>query len=731
MLNIEKQQRYRMSFDGDSVLRGLQDRGISLLDLFVRESIQNSLDAAKPNTDDSFIEKFNKANPPVIVNLDVDTFSFHDLAKHFEKLSLCESKLGDSSKPKFLSISDRNTVGLRGPLCDTELENYSNKKLPQNLRNLVYNVGVPQDKIGAGGSWGYGKTIYYRLGRGFVIFYSRIKVEFPEEYRDEDEILDGGDYQSRLVACLIEKPDDLNALFGRQNLDSGIAWWGECYPDAQSAKTRPITDPTEIKSILNVFGLQPYSGTETGTTIIIPFINEEKLLENAKQYSKNCENGKVGSWLKGNAIEECLETSLQRWYAPRINNDFYYRKQKQRFLKIFINQQELRLDSIPLFRIVQEMYNYSWRFRQNSDDKSEMYAFPIEVKKTKQTGDDRTLGTLVTRMVTKDELEMTPPNNLDNPYCYFDVEETSGETGNPPIVFYTRKPGMIIKYNVDNDWTSGILPAPEGSYLLALFVLNSEKEDLEEYVRSTETASHTAWEDTPEVNEVWGKSIRTIRNAIIANIKSNYQVLRKKRNTSRKTDLGQVLQELLAPKDEELEEEFIKNIGGTGKRKRYLLRVLKKADIRAKVSNCIIDDGKIHVQIELVPKTQCKLLDFDINLLISGSGEILFPSKWIEIFNGEQFPFYIDSNSLRITVQHSVQKTEVPSMDEFSSNNSYASCKPIIEECRVVGEHFKFNIYHDQKRITSICIQFDIEPNESNELAAFLFNPILEISERQ
>ena len=109
----------------------------------------------------------------------------------------------------------------------------------------------------------------------------------------------------------------------------------------------------------------------------------------------------------------------------------------------------------------------------------------------------------------------------------------------------------------------------------------------------------------------------------------------------------------------------------------------------------------------------------------------MFPSKWIEIFNGEQFPFYIDSNSLRITVQHSVQKTEVPSMDEFSSNNSYASCKPIIEECRVVGEHFKFNIYHDQKRITSICIQFDIEPNESNELAAFLFNPILEISERQ
>ncbi|MCG4788632.1 hypothetical protein L0N33_25225, partial [Roseburia faecis] len=61
-----------------------------------------------------------------------------------------------------------------------------------NFFKLVFGLGKNQEANGAGGSWGLGKTSYFRIGCGIVIYYTRIKAE--------------QDYEERLIASLIEDP---------------------------------------------------------------------------------------------------------------------------------------------------------------------------------------------------------------------------------------------------------------------------------------------------------------------------------------------------------------------------------------------------------------------------------------------------------------------------------------------------------------------------------------------
>ena len=89
----------------------------------------------------------------------------------------------------------------------------------------------------------------------------------------------------------------------------------------------------------------------------------------------------------------------------------------------------------------------------------------------------------------------TAPNNLPSPYVMLDIEEDSLE-GNQEILFYTRKPGMIITYDVDKFGKFNIM---NDEYLLGIFVLNDdlviENEYLGKYIRLTEKANHKEWLD--------------------------------------------------------------------------------------------------------------------------------------------------------------------------------------------------------------------------------------------
>ena len=207
--------------------------------------------------------------------------------------------------------------------------------------------------------------MYFRIGIGLVIYYSRIKEK------------DG--YASRLAASCVENENDADAMIPlwQGKSSRGIAWWGVNVGDNA---TQPVSDEAYISDFLSIFGLSPYEGEETGTTIIIPYIDEKKLLHsNQVEYLDGRGEPVIPYWCRD--ISSYLAIAAQRWYAPRLNNrDYNYGA----YLRLRINGTGLATNDMePGFRIIQALYNRANHVNGEEDFLTEMncevlalYCFP-------------------------------------------------------------------------------------------------------------------------------------------------------------------------------------------------------------------------------------------------------------------------------------------------------------------------------------------------------------------
>ena len=170
-----------MAQDGDAILRSLQNKTLPMVDLMVRESLQNSLDATIEG------QEFTD------VKYTIGKFNSNQLASHFEEIDV---KLNTEYEGyhDFIAVSDKNTYGLTGDYKSNDKEVLD----ASNFHKLVFSIGKNQDKDGAGGSWGLGKTSYFRMGIGLVIYYTRVKTE------------DG--FEERLIGSMIESPKSPNRI---------------------------------------------------------------------------------------------------------------------------------------------------------------------------------------------------------------------------------------------------------------------------------------------------------------------------------------------------------------------------------------------------------------------------------------------------------------------------------------------------------------------------------------
>lgn len=470
---------------GSSVLRAIQNNTDPLIDLFIRESIQNSLDAGDKEV----------PIPYVSVDFIVKEFETNQLHNSLDGIT---DKLNDrfpNGHYKFVAVKDTNTTGLTGPLKRTEVRD--NKY--GNLQKLVYHVGKPQDEPGAGGSWGYGKTLYYRISQiGLVIYYSRIKKA-------------DGIYESRLCAVMCENEKEESAILpcDDNNNKSGIAWWGDI---DDKGNTYPITDEGRVKEFLKIFEIEPYVNDEVGTIVIIPYIKEQALLNSIKDQSSSEEEDSLSA--EEVSLEDELKVAIQRWYSPRLDNPLYkshfdrYGK-NVKFLKAFINGVEITSDQmLPIFKCIQELYNSAIRQMDNEATVNEKI-FTEDIKYLQKN-----VGVLSYTLIKKEEIT----TNEKSPYSLarININNENRQQGNIPIVCMTRQPGMIVEYNPAS-W--GNLPlSHDDDYILAFFVLNSTQKlpfsdddvheiVLEEYVRQGECADHLGWQDHT-IND--SRSIRCI-----------------------------------------------------------------------------------------------------------------------------------------------------------------------------------------------------------------------------
>ena len=512
MLQIKNHKFDYMTECGSKMFKNITC-SIPTLDIFVREAVQNSFDARDGK----------KSN--IIVKINCGIFDKNTLKNEFEGITKKLEKI-DEIYSDYISFSDYNTTGLTGPSVLAEIE--GNSKDWGKFLSLVRNVGLSNKEKDSGGSYGFGKTIYYRLGIGLVIFYSRYK--------------DHGKYKERLMACLVEDEQlSTGILKDIQKKDnSGIAWWGRKEKD----ELYPLTDTNEIDKILKCFNLSTYKNNETGTTVIIPFIDSKTLLDKT---TDAIETNKVG-WCK--SLEEYLDIAFQRWYPTRYAN----RKLGSNYIDVYINgnKKESR-DMYPLFKTIQDLYNYGLNKNNKTSFKIEEHIVQINSMLTNGSQ----AGKFYYCLLSEDDLKMTEPGLNKSPITCIN-NQLNIDNEDKVIISFCRKPGMILKYDYKDTWSNGIETPDINKYLIGLFLPNSDnriKNDIrditiEEYLRGCERAEHGSWEDFPEISLKDGIRLDTsnfrIVDKIQKNIRNYLQRLNNGQNDQAITTIGSLLNKKLA-----------------------------------------------------------------------------------------------------------------------------------------------------------------------------------------
>lgn len=620
-MKIEIAKPERMSQSGSSLLRLIQNNDMPVLDLLVRESVQNSLDACKEGV------KF------VDVEYLTGVFESTKLSKELEGISEALQRKFPDYQYDYIAVRDSNTVGLTG---ETNYKNVKDNKYG-NLLKLIYEISKPQENEGAGGSWGLGKTVYFRIGIGMVIYYSRILNK-------------NGEYESRLAASFVEDENRKDSIIPpyQEYSKRGIAWWGDLI---EENRTQPVTDESYISEFLGIFEICPYSGDQTGTTIIIPYIDKEKLLSNNQvEYLDSRDEPIVPYWCR--SIEDYLSIAVQRWYAPRLNNRHY---PYGAYLRTKINGNGMGLDQIePVFKVIQGLYNRA-NYATEEDIFTE-YECDVSVEKVtlRKYLEDTTSGSVAFAKVSRKMLRMDAPDNKPEPYMFFNHEMRNPDM-NPAVVCYTRKPGMIISYEDDGPWTNSISSTGKEEYIIAFFVLSSFNRlknsptpgYLEEYVRKSEMADHTSWRDWSD-DRYNPRLISKIQSGVNKIISRKYANEAEKADPKEDSGLSKYLGDMLLPP-----EGFGKRPSGGEKtppdvpkppavRKGYSLKVINN---EIKYLN-----KKMIIPIELSSSAKKKISQIGFGFDIESESGRLSVEEW-EGKMGIDAPFWIEGGRIIISLK--------------------------------------------------------------------------------
>lgn len=659
-MKIEIAEPGRMTQSGSSLLKLIQNNNMPILDLLVRESIQNSLDAK------------NEIDSYVTVEFLTGEFNKVLLNRELEGITESLNKKYLNNEYKYIAIRDSNTVGLTGKLHYDEVTDNQYG----NLLKLIYEISKPQEAEGAGGSWGLGKTVYFRVGIGLVIYYSRI-------------INEQGQYESRLAASLVENEMETDSLIPALPGKSkrGIAWWGQ---NIGENKTKPVTDKKYIEQVLRIFDMNPYEGNLTGTTIIIPYIDEQMLLENNQiEYKDSEENSICPFWRS--SIEDYLRIAIQRWYAPRLNNHKYpYGK----FLRAKINKMGIGLDNMePAFQIVQALYNRAISKETCDDilreDGMECKAEEIILRKVLET---TKAGTVAYAKVPRKILRTGYPDNKPEPYMYFNCEIRDKEK-NKPILFFTRKPGMIVSYEDVGNWVDGISASNKDEFIFAIFVLNSENRlmntrgdySLEEYVRKSEMADHTSWGDFSMGNSN-PRIVSKVQAQVNSKISREFSVEEESTDSRLNSGLGKMFGDLLLPPEnfgKKSSGNFDNNQGQNNHIEKHKDVIFGYEPSKTKYTL----NGMI---VKLTIRSRRKIASTGIDLAIDSETGAIKPKDWEEKM-GMSMPFAISSteiyikkldgsdSNLKMTVDSTNTKNKVNDIScELIKTNNNVGCGIVI-----------------------------------------------------
>jgi hypothetical protein len=206
------------------------------LTVLVRESAQNSCDAALPDHHDPV--RFEVAHSSVA---GPRADGWQVLVRDGAAGGVPVGALRDGRSPlHLLCISDRGTTGLggvtRADLVDEERDDYV---------AFVLNVGEPRDKELGGGTYGFGKAVFFTTSSvSTVVVYTRLRLE-------------SGEAESRLIGIALGHSYSAD---GRNF--TGRHWWGIPSDDGVA----PLLNGDADRMAASL-GLPEFGDEETGTSV--------------------------------------------------------------------------------------------------------------------------------------------------------------------------------------------------------------------------------------------------------------------------------------------------------------------------------------------------------------------------------------------------------------------------------------------------------------------------------
>lgn len=220
--------------------------------MFTRESLQNSWDARdRASIEDgvTFAIDYNDLGPE-----QVDTLRFDVFNDDVEGLDALRNAL-DTGNIRLLSVSDSGTHGLRGPSIASAVTKDSSA--PRDFDAFVRNIGRSDNKALQGGTYGFGKGVFFIVSQvETIMVYTRTIDENSEPVH-------------RFIAMANSSDFSID-----ETLYTGRHWWGIQKQGQSGNNTTEYADPftgEEADRLAKVLGLDSYF-TEvrpTGTCIAV------------------------------------------------------------------------------------------------------------------------------------------------------------------------------------------------------------------------------------------------------------------------------------------------------------------------------------------------------------------------------------------------------------------------------------------------------------------------------
>lgn len=632
------------------------------MDILVRESIQNSFDA------------LNEESECLEMQFNTGKFKTSELSSELEVLG----PVLDSEFPgvrNFLEICDMGTSGLSGPTESKTISEYG------PFIKLVRMCGEKQMGSGKGGSYGAGKTNYYSVGIGLVIYYSRTVFNGVPEHR--------------LAAVLIQNTDQPETMLIPES-QLGISYWGDTsqkYPGTFV----PVTDEEKIRSFLKIFNISPFSDNQTGTSIIIPFLDFDRLKHEMEESIFDVQTPTV-DW----DFKRYTELAVQRWYFPRIMNRLNGSKE----LRFSFNGDLMSHDNMDLiFRTLQDTYNDTFSDETRKDITSRSDNFKRDVmtiaytsKRTGQIG----------------ELRLPDKVSVYNMFLMRDADSITRR----PVLFRCRSLGMINSYEMRGLEDAPACPSGEYQFVCLrpisdIEVIYDKKHPktictLEDYIRKGENETHTLWNDVNliEFDPKCDKKLQLI-TSMYRRIKAVYSEEKdfEAISSNRNLGLGRAIGKLFLPKtgfgaypsDEDSDtgenggsgDEGFSGNGGSGGGGSSDPPAVQKSKLDMKRLG--VDYSSNHIIITAsvsISDTECSSCIVSLSTLIPNQGDVSI-QEW-ENSTGVSFPGKI--SSFRIKSIDDVLIADQTPIDSFETR-SISGCEfiPVDYNGRMFSMLIGFN----------------------------------------